>query len=184
MKDYQIRKIVRETELLTYIEDNNSKIIEEMDLSVAGARIDIAVLNGAFHGYEIKSASDNLDRLPHQIVAYSYIFDYLTIVTEEEHYKKIKKITPSWVYIAICENDCENKITFKHKGRKNPKKDGFFIAQLLWRSELFEILNENNIFFKKKYTNWKLCKILSEKIDSEILSNIVRVKMKMREKWR
>ncbi|MCC6182186.1 MAG: sce7726 family protein [Bacteroidia bacterium] len=184
MKDFEIRRILRESALFEYLNDADSKVVEEFDLPVAGARIDVAVFNGALHGYEIKSASDTLLRLPNQIIAYSYIFDYLTIVTEDKHYGKVKAIIPEWVSIAICSNNREYKFFVKHEGRQNPNKNGFYIAQLLWRSELIELLMEQGLCFKKKLRNWALCEIAALNIEPNKLSQLVKDKIKKRDNWR
>ena len=182
MKDFQIRRLLRETELSKYYADTNSRVVEELGLKVAGARIDIAVINGSLHGYEIKSASDTLNRLPRQLIAYSYVFDYLTIITEETHSSEIKDMVPEWVGITICTT--ENDLKVLREPEFNLNKAGFHIAKLLWREELIQILIEKNIPFKRPQRNWLLCKLLEAMIDVEELSYIVREKLKKRTHWR
>ncbi|HAO09378.1 sce7726 family protein [Chryseobacterium sp. APV1] len=181
MKDLCIRKLLKEKELVSYINDNKSKVVDELNLPVAKARIDIAVINGAFHGYEIKSASDTLQRLPSQIEAYTKVFDYLSIVTEKKYSKKILEFIPKFIGLIEC---CENDITIIRKPKLNKNKDGFFIAKLLWRNEIIDILTEYQIPFKKKDRNWILCEILSSNLDIKILSNNVREKLKNRVEWK
>lgn len=186
MKDFEIREILKETELRGHISDFSTKIVEELDLPVAGARIDIAVINGSFVGYEIKGASDTLKRLPNQIAAYSHVFDYLTIVTESKYAERVKQIAPPWVRIAICSADStiKGKLKVIRKGRKNPDRNGFFIAKLLWKDELFEILNDQQISFSKKHRHWTLCETLSTKLSVNLLSELVREKLKARKNWK
>ena len=57
VKDLHIREILRETELLEYLQDPHSKVVEEMKLSVAKARIDIAVLNGCIRAVQGDAAT-------------------------------------------------------------------------------------------------------------------------------
>src|SRR5690606_8431363 len=104
MKDPCIRQLLRETELSHYLNDADSKVVEELELPVAGARIDMAVINGSLHGFEIKSASDTLQRLPGQIEAYTKVFDYLSIVTEVKYENKILDFVPSWIGIYVCQD--------------------------------------------------------------------------------
>jgi hypothetical protein len=183
VKDYQIRQLLRRTELLKYIVDNDSKVVEELGISVANARIDIAVINGAFHGYEIKGSSDTLQRLPNQLIAYTYVFDYLTIITEEKHHQKVIDLVPEWVAVATCSKGSDH-LEIKQKGSKNNFKNGFHLAQLLWREELLQVLQEYNIQHKKKYRNWILCEILSTHFDVNSLSDIVRTILKNRQNWK
>lgn len=180
MKDPAIRSVLRRTELLKYTPPY-SKIVEEMRLPVAGARIDIAVINGALHGYEIKGASDTLQRLPNQIKAYSLVFDYLTIVTEEKYCKKILGMIPDWVGVAICsdkENDVE--ISSIRQSALNENKDGFYVAKILWKEELMQILESHKIKFYKSDRCWTLCETMAKNLDINTLSCSVREILKAR----
>lgn len=185
MKDPCIRQLLRETELLYYINDNDSKVVNELSLPVAGARIDMAVINGSLHGYEIKSASDTLQRLPSQIEAYSKVFDYLSVVTEGKYYLKLKKTIPSWVGLIVC--DDKNGLKTVKQVRKpvrNKNVKGFYIAKLLWKEELIDCLTEYQIPFKKKDRTWILCEILESNLDIQTLSLAVRNKLKLRNNWK
>jgi hypothetical protein len=182
MKDPQIREILRGTELAHYLADPNSKVVEEMKLPVAKARVDMAVINGSFHGYEIKSASDSLQRLPNQLVAYSLVFDRLTIVTEDKYCNKIMAIVPEWVRVCVCSEHGE--ITECQPSKINLNKNGFYLAKLLWNEELFQILANQKISFSKKDRNWLLCEALSMNVELCQLSDIVRDTLKKRENWK
>lgn len=185
MKDPCIRELLRTTELKHYIDDSDSKIVEELSLPVAKARIDIAVINGSLHGYEIKSASDTLQRLPAQIEAYTKVFDYLSIVTEEKYSQKILAFLPDWIGVLICyEKDGTKSISELRKPLKNEKRESIYIAKLLWREELIQCLDECQIKYRKKDRNWLLCEALSSKLDTDSISNIVRHKLKKRETWK
>src|SRR4051812_8660839 len=133
MKDPNIREILKQTELLKYATDPHSKVVEELKLPVAKAIVDIAVINGHFHGYEIKSASDTLQRLPSQLIAYSKVFDYLTVVTEVKYHERILDIIPDWVGLSVCSDKAGQKpITIIKKAKRNYNREGFYIAKLLW----------------------------------------------------
>lgn len=181
MRDIDIRIGLKNTYLNKYYQDSHSKVVEELKLPVAGAIIDMAVINGSLHGFEIKSAVDTLQRLPSQLEAYSKVFDYLTVVTENKHEAKVAALLPEWVGIYVC---CEKKGIFKIKkirqSKQNKNREGFFIAKLLWREEILSILEENNISYKKKDRNWLLCEALSKSMDIKLLSDSVRKKLKAR----
>ncbi|HLP52491.1 MAG TPA: sce7726 family protein [Chitinophagales bacterium] len=184
MKDPNIRDILRRTALLSYYNDPHSKVVEEMKLPVAKARIDMAVINGHFHGYEIKSAVDTLNRLPGQIVAYSKIFDFVTVVTENNHYGKVHSALPEWVGICVCSNTGRSeKLTCIREAKINTRKSGFHLAKLLWHNELVEVLTEQEIPFKKKDRSWILCQTLDANLPVTIISDIVREKLKARTTW-
>lgn len=185
MKDPEIREVLKKTTLTKYLSDPDSKVVEELNLPIGKARIDMAVINGHFHGYEIKGASDTLRRLPNQIEAYTNVFDYLTIVTEEKYQKKTQEIAPEWVGISICTKvNGNHTIECVKKGQKNNSKKSFYIAKLLWHDELVHLLSETDISFKKKYRNWVLCELLAENIDVDVLSQWVRSMLKARKDWK
>lgn len=185
MKDPCIRDLLSETELRHFLDDQNSRVVHELSLPVAKARIDIAVINGSLHGYEIKSASDTLKRLPSQIEAYSKVFDYLSIVTESKYYESILKLTPNWIGVLVCvEKKGFKTIKQVRKPKLNKNKESFFLSKLLWREELIDVLNEYQISFRKKDRNWILCETLAENLDVNAISFIVRDKLKQRVNWK
>lgn len=185
MKDPCIRQLLKSTELSKYISDNSSKVVEEMNIPAAKARIDMAVINGHLHGFEIKSASDTLQRLPNQIEAYTKVFDYLSIVTEEKYHERILKIVPEWIGIHVCsEKKGKQKIKTVRVATLNTQKEGFYLAKLLWREELISVLSDRKIKFKKSDRNWLLCEALANNINTPELSDIVRGILKKRTDWK
>ena len=183
MRDATIRQLLKDTELLQYKNDGSSIIVEEMTIPAAKARIDMAVINGHLHGFEIKSASDTLQRLPGQIEAYTKVFDYLHIVTEGKYHEKILSSVPSWIGIYVC-CDKSNAIKQIRPASLNNSKSGFYLAKLLWRQEIIEVLTEQKIKFRKKDRNWILCELIAQTIDTVSLSAIVREKLKARAEWK
>ena len=184
MKDPHIREILRQTLLQPYINDRDSKVVEEMKLPLAKARIDMAVINGHLHAYEIKSASDNLLRLGGQIDGYQKIFDYVTVVIENKHYGKVYEYLPTWVGLCICsDTGGEGRITYIREPSLNKSQSPFHLAQLLWHDELVELLIDQNIPHKKNDRNWILCKTIINNIPLETLTRLVREKLKARTDW-
>lgn len=181
MKDPEIRQLLRRTTLRTYLSDPNSRVVEELRLSPAKAQVDIAIINGAFHAYEIKSASDTLRRLPDQIDSYRKIFDFVTVVTEGKYEREILRLAPSWVGISICSKDYLHLI---RKPQRNQYIEGFYIAQLLWRDEIKSLLLENKISYRSSLRNWLLCELLAETIAAKQLSKMVREKLRKRLSWK
>lgn len=181
MNDPKIRSKLHADLLAKYHEDPNSKVIDELRLSPARAQIDVAVLNGAFHGYEIKSAVDSLARLESQIKGYSKVFDYLSIVTEENHLSKIRDLIPEWMGIIFVS---ENGFNVLRESKRNSEINGFYLAQLLWKDELVELARKNNIPIKPSATKWKISEIISDIITPDKLSNQVRSILKERKNWK
>ncbi len=123
--------------------DPDLRIIEELGITHGAARVDIAVVNGMIHGYELKSDLDTLYRLPEQIRIYNSVLDQITLVVGKNHLLDAIKMVPEWWGVVIAKIiDSENTITFStiRESEKNPKQDSVSIARLLWREEALEIL--------------------------------------------
>lgn len=170
-----------------YIKEKDTIIINEMDVCAGISRVDIAVVNGKIHGYEIKSKQDNLDRLPQQIESYNQIFDTMTIVAYEDHIEKIKAIVPKWWEIK-CVTEKNNKIKFKNvrKGKKNSNINIYNVAMLLWKDEMIDLLLTYSNITKgyKSKTRSELSKMIEKNIDSKIILDYVRHALKSRQDWR
>jgi hypothetical protein len=68
--DSEIRTALHSKKLSRLRSSQEVLIVDELGLAHARSRVDIAVINGCLHGYEIKSAQDTLARLPAQIATY------------------------------------------------------------------------------------------------------------------
>ncbi|OGF99465.1 hypothetical protein A2Y99_00375 [Candidatus Gottesmanbacteria bacterium RBG_13_37_7] len=118
------------------------RIVPELGLWHGAARIDIAVINGVLHGYEIKSDSDTLARLPEQMQAYNAIFDQVTLVVGNKHFIEAFKMVPDWWGIRTAHMESDNSIYFNliRAPKGNPAQDDISIARLLWKREALDIL--------------------------------------------
>ena len=182
--DSDIRKVLYSEFLKEKKFTKNPKetiIIDEFSSSYSSARIDVSVLNGSLHGYEIKSERDTLERLPKQVEYYTKIFEYITVVTTEKYIKKVIEIIPEFFGIFLIEN---KKGILKLKKIRNSKKnkniDYFELAKLLWKEELKEILKENKIKKVSSLTRIELTKKLVENIPCNIIKKNVLNKIKNR----
>lgn len=72
--DAIIRKYLKEYLAKAHKDDKRVRTVDELGINHGDVRADIAVVNGVFHGYEIKSDLDTLNRLPRQAEAYSEVF--------------------------------------------------------------------------------------------------------------
>jgi hypothetical protein len=118
------------------------KIIDELGVNHGTARIDLAVVNGFMHGYEIKSDRDTLERLPEQVSAFSKVFDKVTLVVGRTHVLSALGVIPDWwgVSVAVADNQKQIKFRTIRKSEQNPSQESVAIAQLLWREEALQIL--------------------------------------------
>lgn len=185
--DSDIRFSLHENIKNEYKNEPDTIIVDELDLCRGIARIDIAVVNGAMHGYEIKSESDTLERLPNQVNVYNQVMDTMTIVAGKNHLEKISELVPIWWGITLACLDSKNNLKFTtiRETKCNPKIDALSVAQLLWRNEALEILSE--VGLDKGYrtkSRKELWERLAINLSVEELKYYVRKQLKNRKEWR
>lgn len=162
-------------------------VVDEMDICAGRSRIDIAVINGKMHGYEIKSKQDNLERLPRQVEDYNKIFDTMTLVVFENHLDKVYELIPSWWTIkSVKEKKSKIVITTIRKGKINKNIDVDSLILLLWRDEMINALMTYTDIRKgyKSKTRQQLGALLTANISHDQIPLIVREKLKVRESWK
>lgn len=187
MRDVDIRRALNYKLTQKHKSEKDTLIINELAICQGDSRIDLAVINGSFHGYEIKSESDTLERLPKQMEYYNKVFDTITILTASKFLDEIFDIIPKWWGVIQAEMDSDGQVYFYkiRKPKQNLSVDPQSIAQFLWREEAIEILKEKGLhkgFLSKPRT--VLWKALAEKLPLNELSDAVRKKMVSRTNWR
>ncbi len=171
---------------IEFLDDPTTVVIDELDICSGLARIDVAVVNGKLHGYEIKSERDNLDRLPSQIEFYSRVFDKMTLVVSKTHLKKARKIIPQWWGIdCVTKDDSNIFIKTLRQPKINKQVQVFNLTELLWKPELLELLYSKKIIKGlKSKTRSQLGEIVVQNIEKEEFSIFMRNTLKAREDWR
>jgi hypothetical protein len=167
--------------------DKHARIIHEFGVQHGTARIDIAVVNGVMHGYEIKSDRDNLLRLPEQVEMFNSVFDQVTLVVGKRHLYDAIALVPDWWGIRIAKVDGNNKVFFHwiRKPKRNTKQDQIAIARLLWRQEALSILEqEGKVYGVRSKPRAAIYQRLSQVLDQKTLSKKVRSALIFREDWR
>ncbi|MEC4095395.1 sce7726 family protein [Myroides odoratimimus] len=104
--------------------------------------VDLLMLNNSLiYGIEIKSSTDNLDRLEEQIEEYKKIFNYIIICTTNKHYLTVQKKISSDIGIILFTGD---ELFFKRKPRvrkKLDKKEILFSIPSDYLKKTFSITN-------------------------------------------
>lgn len=186
-KDIDIRTCLHKHIKSKYQNDLNTIVVDELNLCQGDARIDVAVINGAMHGFEIKSESDTLERLPNQINIYNQVMDTVTIVTGECHADKIMDMVPTWWGVSITSrvSEYDIKLFDLRLSNRNPEINPLSVAQLLWRNEALSILKElglqKGLLSKPKNILWEK---LALSLPIEELQYYVRKQLKNRKGWR
>lgn len=165
----------------------NTLVIDELGLAHSKSRIDVAVINGCIHGYEIKSAKDTLDRLNSQIDIYRLTLQKLTIVAAPKHVAGIMTRAPEWCGLIAAEQGPRGGISF-HMMRNaiaNPDVDPIMMAHLLWRDEVIDLLSQlgfapTELRRPRKHLYEMLCEAMTIR---EITASI-RTFMVQRQAWR
>lgn len=141
--DRSIRKALRSDFENTYRDEPHAVIFEELGLIHGAARVDMAVVNGTIHGYELKSDSDTLKRLPGQAKIYNSVLDRVTLVVGKHHLYDAIKLVPDWWGIILAKPGAKNgpiSLITMREAEENPAKDSVAIASMLWRNEALQML--------------------------------------------
>ena len=185
MREIEIRRALRLL-ILREFADRDTRVVDELAICEGAARIDMAAVNGSLHGYEIKSAQDTLQRLSDQSVAYSRIFDFVTLVTAKRHLRAARVLLPKWWGILVVE-DPDKIVTLRQvrRPKRNRGVDAYSQAQLLWRDEALAILDAFNLARGiRSKPRRQLCERLVANLDIDMVADAVRRTLKNRQSWR
>ena len=169
-----------------HAQDDKVRIIDELGISHGASRIDIAVVNGIMHGYEIKSDQDTLQRLPEQIEIFNAVFDKMTLIVGKSHLYGAVNMIPDWWGIVVAKNT-NGHIAFNRirEDDFNHGQNSLSIARLLWREEALRILEDageaKGLYSKPKDF---LYQRLSAVLDLHALGEKVRETIFIRTGWR
>jgi hypothetical protein len=123
--------------------DPHTVIIQELAIRHGSSRVDLAVVNGTLHGYELKSDRDDLQRLPEQVAAYAAVFDLVTLVVGERHLRRALDLIPEWWGIRVARIDASETLFCDLKlPLTNPSPDPMSLARLLWRNEAMKLARD------------------------------------------
>ena len=186
--DTIIRKALLEQLSKEYAANPEYRVIPELGLWHGAARIDVAVVNGVLHGFEIKSDRDTLARLPEQREAYNSVFDQVTIVVVSRHFIEAFKMIPEWWGVQIAHVGKDGSVFFNQirESRSNPMQDDISIARLLRRREALDLLESVGMAngFHSKSRDTIYAKVV-ETVELETLKSYVRnVLQGSRQDWR
>lgn len=151
--------------------------------------MDVAVVNGSFGGYEIKSDRDTLGRLPVQVEQYSAVLDYAVLVVGRRHVEKAVRMVPVWWGVMVAEPGSTESapavLTQFRPAEQNPSVDPQRLVQLLWRDETLAELEERGLAqscrSKPRQALWER---LAASLPPDELRAVVRERLKSRPGWR
>ncbi|WP_159537489.1 sce7726 family protein [Aeromicrobium sp. 9AM] len=186
MRDHDVRVALRARLDTEHAEERDTTLIVD-ELGLCGlARVDVAVVNGALTGYELKSERDRLDRLPNQVRTYGLVLDHAYLVVAERHLKSARALVPNWWGILVASGG-SGSVELRHGrlARRNRHVDPHHLAQLLWRGEALEVLHRHGldagVRTKPRHVLWQR---LAGGLDLDVLRAEVRQNLKARREWR
>lgn len=186
MKDIDIRNSLKKSILNKHINDVNSIVVDEFNISLGKVRVDVAVVNGILHAYEIKSEKDNLKRLKNQIQEYNSFFEYITVVTCDRYLTKVLESLPLHCGILKAERKADLiKFVNVRTAKKNKSIKKISLTQVLWKEEMLEILESKD--YKKSFKSKSkalLCEMICNLLTEKELLQIVKTKLKSRANWK
>lgn len=186
-KDIEIRAALHDKKLSALRNAPDTIVIDELGLSHAKARIDVAVINGCVHGYEIKSSLDTLERLPAQIEFYSQCLEKLTLVCAPRHVDKALNAVPDWCGILEAKKGSRGGLSFTtvRKTAVNTEVNAFQLAHLLWRPEALALVSRVGVAEKiSKMPRKELYEIIAAHLNIKQLTTAIRDFMQLRQTWR
>ena len=187
MIDSDIRSALHRKRLRHQRSHPDTVVIDELGLAHARSRIDVAVINGYIHGYEIKSAQDNLDRLGSQLEVYRQTLQKLTLVTASRHLSRILSEVPDWCGVIEAKQGPRGGIRLHsvRSARSNPDIDPVMLAHLLWRPEVLDLLSRIGYAPKElRHPRKRLYELLCEVMTTRELAAAIREFMARRQAWR
>ena len=133
--------------LLRKLERQKSRpraVIEELHVHNGKAIADVVTLHSEAHCYEIKGATDRIERITAQGVYYNAAFRRITLVTTECNLRRALRLVPRFwgIMVAIVDGVA---VRFRHvrAARLNPNFEKQSAAMTLWKSEMLELVPES-----------------------------------------
>ncbi len=118
-------------------------VLQELHVHNGRAIADVVTLHTEAHCYEIKGATDRIERIIVQGVHYNAVFRRITLVTTDCNLRRAQKLAPRFWGIIVAVEQRE-KVRFRHvrAASLNPHFEKQSAAMTLWKSEMLELVQE------------------------------------------
>jgi hypothetical protein len=185
--DAEIRAALHSKKFGHYAPQSDVLVVDELGLAHARSRIDVAVINGVVHGYEIKSDKDTLYRFDRQLETYRKTLGRLTFVCAPRHIDHVLVEAPDWCGVIEATVGARGGVSFEtlQAARHNPEVDAFMLAHLLWRSEVESALEKCGLEARElRRPRRELYEMLAELMTLREITALIRNAMSRRKDWR
>jgi hypothetical protein len=180
--DADIRAALRKKIASMHGGHSETVVLDELGVCRGEVRIDVAVINGNIHGYEIKSDRDSLRRLSGQIETYSKVLDQATLVVGGQHMCAVVPMLPEWWGLLLVKSTSNGpRFETVRRARTNPARDARALVEFLWLEDSIALLEQHGldrgVRTKPRRVIWdRIC----ESFDIEVIAAAVRAKLKSR----
>lgn len=181
MREADIRNSLIATLELVHEAEPDMVIIEELGLCHGEGRVDVAAVNGLLSGYEIKSSSDTLTRLPRQVELYSRVMDTMSLVCAPRHLDAGIELIPDWWGVQVADGP---RLEVERPDGLNPSPEPVPVLQLLWRDELRAIASMCQLTAVSRDNRRTLMSKLAGVLSLNEIRELTRHALKTREGWR
>ncbi|HXI70482.1 MAG TPA: sce7726 family protein [Verrucomicrobiae bacterium] len=133
--------------LLRKLERQKSRpraVLQELHVHNGKAIADIVTLHSEAHCYEIKGATDRIERIVAQGAYYNAAFRRITLVTTECNLRRALKLAPScWGIMVAVEDGAIIRFRHVRAASRNPHFEKQSATMTLWKSEMLELVSES-----------------------------------------
>jgi hypothetical protein len=182
LTDSDIRAELKLTVLSLLDDEPETVVIDELGICQGEARVDLALVNGKIHGYEIKSDRDSLRRLAKQVDLYGKVVDQATLVVGQRHFEAAKAVLPEWWGLLYVERTSKGiRFTAQRQAQTNPGRDARALVEFLWLEDAIMLLErhglDRGVRSKPRRIVWdRVC----DSFDIEVIGTAVRAQLKAR----
>ncbi len=186
LADSDIRPALRAWLRARHASEPDTVILDELGICRGQVRVDLAVVNGLVHGYEIKSDRDTLARLATQADLYSRVLDRATLVVGEAHFDTALRAVPQWWGVVLTESrGGVARFVVRRRGSRNPERDARALVEFLWREDALALLESRQAASGVRgRTRWAMWDRICEVCELDEIAAAARARLKSREDLR
>ena len=201
--DKKIRELLKGTYNITEYKGKplpQLRLVDELAIPKRICLADVVAIpvsqnaSDGLHGFEIKSEVDSLTRLESQVHYYSQVFKRCTLVVTEKHEEKAIAMIPDWWGVIIVlpagvdaySEPLDDIVLLEiREAKENPLPlSPYSLAQLLWRTELVELVKKKEVDVVKTGSKRILRTAITKQIPLDELERTVITYLAERVEWK
>lgn len=201
--DKKIRALLKDTYKVTKYKGKalpHLRLVDELAIPKRICLADVVAIpvsqnaSDGLHGFEIKSEVDSLTRLESQVHYYSKVFKRCTLVVTEKHEEKAIAMIPDWWGVILAlptgfdaySEPLDDIILLEiREAKENPTPlSPYSLTQLLWRTELMELVKSKEVEVKKSGSKRVLRTAITKQIPIDELESTVISYLAERVEWK